>query len=92
MPETIPLPMPDSQQQKGEPDMADVSERFAEHAANQLLQIGNIAQQNFVTVAKVLDYNYLEGKDMVSLAESLGAREVAAKETPGGPAPAGSTK
>lgn len=64
----------------------DVTERFAEQAANTLLQIGNIAQANFVTVGKMLELGYLEGKDMVSLAEALGAREVASKENPGGPA------
>jgi hypothetical protein len=65
--------------------MADVTERFAEQAANTLLQIGNVAQANFVTMNKVLDYDYLEGKNMVSLTEALGAREVASKEVPAGP-------
>ncbi|MHC4180495.1 MAG: hypothetical protein ACYSWU_23580 [Planctomycetota bacterium] len=70
----------------GESSMAnDCTERFAEQAANTLLQIGNIAQSNLVTVNKVVDYDYLEGKHMVSLAEALGAREVASKESPGGP-------
>ena len=65
--------------------MADTSANFAEHAANQLLQIGNVAQQGFVTVQKAFDYDYLEGKQMVSLAEALGAREVGSEKSPGGP-------
>ncbi|MFH1184691.1 MAG: hypothetical protein V1755_06585 [Chloroflexota bacterium] len=65
--------------------MADVTDKFAEHSANALLQIGNVAQANFVTLAKVLDYDYLEGKNMVSLTEALGAREVQAETSPGGP-------
>ncbi len=65
--------------------MADVTERFAEQAANTLLQIGNVAQANFVTVNKILDLDFIEGKNMVSLTEALGAREVGSKEVPAGP-------
>jgi len=65
--------------------MADTSPQFSEQAANTLLQIGNVAQANFVTMNKVLDYDYLEGKNMVSLTEALGAREVASKTVPAGP-------
>ena len=65
--------------------MADVTPLFAEQAANTLLQIGNVAQAGFVTVNKVIDYDYLEGKNMVSLSEALGAREVGSKTVPAGP-------
>jgi len=65
--------------------MADTSPQFSEQAANTLLQIGNVAQANFVTMNKVLDYDYLEGKNMVSLTEALGAREVGSKIVPAGP-------
>ena len=65
--------------------MADCSVAFSEQAANTLLQIGNIAQTNFVTMQKVVDYDYLEGKNMVSLTEAMGAREVASENNPGGP-------
>lgn len=54
----------------------------------QLTQTGVIAQNNFVTVQKVVDYDYLENKRMVTLDEAVGIREVAAKTTPGGPSPA----
>ena len=80
--------MPDAEisvSTEGVSTMADVTERFAEQAANTLLQIGNVAQANFVTVNKVLDLDYLEGKNMVSLTEALGAREVGSKTVPAGP-------
>tara|TARA_B100000809_G_scaffold90346_2_gene88866 strand:+ start:999 stop:1289 length:291 start_codon:yes stop_codon:yes gene_type:complete len=53
-----------------------------------LAQTGTIAQNNFVTVSKAQDYDFLEGKRLVSLEESLGAREVMSKTTPAGPSPA----
>jgi len=80
MPDPITIPIP-----SGEETMADVTERFAEQAVNTLLQIGNVAQANFVTMAKIVDYDYLEGKNMISLTEALGAREVGSKEVPAGP-------
>ena len=51
----------------------------------QLTQSGIIAQNNFITVQKIADYDYLENKRMVTLDEALGAREVGARQTPGGP-------
>lgn len=51
-----------------------------------LAQSGNIAQNNFITVQKVVDYDYLENKRMVTLDEAVGIREVASKKVPAGPA------
>ena len=51
----------------------------------QLTQSGVIAQNNFITVQKVVDYDYLENKRMVTLDEAIGAREVAGQFSPGGP-------
>ena len=51
----------------------------------QLGQVGVVAQANFVTVAKASDYDFLITKNQVTLAQSLGAREVAAEVSPGGP-------
>ena len=50
----------------------------------------NISSQhdNFVTVQKVVDYDYLENKRMVTLDEAVGIREVQSKVNPGGPAAA----
>jgi hypothetical protein len=50
-----------------------------------------IAQNNFVTTAKAQDFDYLEGKRIVSLPQALGAREVGATQTPGGPTPRSAT-
>lgn len=51
----------------------------------QLGQSGVIAQNNFITVQKASDYDYLVTKNQVTLAQALGAREVAAEVSPGGP-------
>lgn len=51
----------------------------------QLTQSGVIAQNNFITVQKVVDYDYLENKRMVTLDEAIGVREVSATTSPGGP-------
>lgn len=71
---------------------------FADGTANQGLatelvgqsmgQISNtnvVAQNNFVTVNKAIDYDYLEGKRIVTLEEAAGVREVASKKVPSGP-------
>jgi hypothetical protein len=50
-----------------------------------LAQSGNIAQNNFITVQKVIDYDYLENKRMVTLDEAVGIREVQSEYNPGGP-------
>ena len=51
----------------------------------QLTQSGVIAQNNFITVQKVVDYDYLENKRMVTIDEAVGVREVQAQNSPGGP-------
>ncbi len=73
---------------KGEKEMAavDLSENVANHMLTQLMQTGTVAQNNFVTVQKVVDYDYLENKRMVTLDEAVGIREVQSKVNPGGPA------
>lgn len=63
----------------------DLPEGILGQMTTQLMQSGNIAQNNFITVQKVIDYDYLQGVKMVSLAEALGAREVASEKNPGGP-------
>lgn len=71
---------------------------FADGTANQGLaaelvgqsmgQLSNtnvVSQNNFVTVNKALDYDYMEGKRIVTLEEAVGVREVASKKVPAGP-------
>ena len=52
---------------------------------HQLAQSGVIAQNNFITVQKAQDYDYLEGKRIVSLEEAIGVREVTSQKSPAGP-------
>jgi len=42
-------------------------------------------QNDVVTVSKAADYAYLQDKDLVSLAEAVGVREVASRVNPAGP-------
>ena len=63
----------------------DAFDALHQQNMSQLGQIGIVAQQGFTTVAKAADYSYLQGKDMVSLTEAMGAREVASEKNPGGP-------
>ena len=51
----------------------------------QLSNSGVVAQNNFITVNKALDYDFVEGKRMVGLTEAVGVREVASKSVPAGP-------
>lgn len=82
----ISIPVPG----EGENEMAMSDQAASLHEQNlaQLGQIGVIAQQNLVTIGKAQDYSFQQGKDMVSLTEALGAREIGARVSPGGPAPA----
>lgn len=52
----------------------------------QLAQSGNVAQNNFITVTKALDYDFMENKRIVTLDEAVGVREVSSQVTPAGPA------
>lgn len=45
-------------------------------------------QNDTVTVSKAADYAYLQDKDLVSLTEAVGVREVASRVNPAGPVPA----
>ena len=51
----------------------------------QLSGTATVAQNNMVTVNKSLDYDFIEGKRIVGLAEAVGVREVASKSVPAGP-------
>lgn len=51
-------------------------EQMHEQAMAQLAQTGVVAQNNFTTVQKVVDFDYLENKRMVTLDEAIGVREV----------------
>lgn len=74
----------DAQTSKGETMTQD---QVANQLTSQLMQSGNVAQNNFITVAKAQDYDYLEGKRIVTLDEAVGIREVQSAANPGGPVP-----
>lgn len=63
-------------------------DQCATQLTTQLMQSGVVAQNNFITVVKAQDYDYLENKRMVTLDEAVGIREVQSKVNPGGPSPA----
>lgn len=67
------------------PDGTDKYHALMEQNMAQLGQSGAIAQNNFITVQKAQDYDYLEGKRMVTLEEAIGVREVSSKTVPAGP-------
>ena len=80
-----PLDIPVPGEGDEEMPVGDVSENFGSLLQHQLAQSGNVAQNNFITVQKAFDYDFLEGKRIVDLTEALGAREVASKYVPAGP-------
>lgn len=82
--DTLDIPVPNEDGGKESVEV-DVTVNFGTHAMNQLLQSGNVAQNNFITVAKAQDYDYLEGKRVMDLVEAVGAREVQSEYNPGGP-------
>lgn len=57
-------------------------------ASANLAGVSRVAHNHFITVDKMLSNDYMEGHRNISLSSALGVREVQAKVTPGGPAPA----
>lgn len=57
----------------------------SEIAVEQIAQSGAIAQNNFITVQKALDYDFMENRRIITLDEAVGVREVASKSVPAGP-------
>ncbi len=50
--------------------------------------IGAMYMGDLKTISKAQDYSFQQGKDLISLTEAVGVREVASQVSPGGPAPA----
>lgn len=70
---------------KGGRKMPGALDMLHEQNMAQLGQSGVVAQNNFITIQKAADYDFLVSKNQVTLANALGAREVAAEVSPGGP-------
>lgn len=45
-------------------------------------------QSDATTISKAADYDFLQSKNLVSLSQAVGVREVASRVTPAGPVPA----
>ena len=76
---------------KGEVPMAESTAQFGSlHDQNMAAMGQSMAQfqADRVTVSKAADYAYLQDKDLVSLAEAVGVREVSSRVNPAGPTPA----
>jgi hypothetical protein len=85
MPDVLTIPVPQGQ---GDDEMTEATAQFAALHDQNMAGMGTAMtrfQGDQVTVSKAADYSYLQGKDMVSLAEAMGAREVASEKNPGGP-------
>lgn len=67
-------------------DPVDLSPNVSNIMLTRTLQVGGLVEANSAEVNKLLTFDHLENKRMVSLQSALGAREVQSKETPGGPA------
>lgn len=86
----VPVPV-DGDINAEEPTMAEptanqsLAGELIGQSMGQLSGTGVVAQNNFVTVNKALDYDFMEGKRVVDLVEALGAREVGSKSVPAGP-------
>lgn len=71
--------------------MAEPTAQFAALHDQNMAAMGQTLTQfmrDAATVSKAADYAYLQDKDLVSLAEAVGVREVASRVNPAGPTPA----
>jgi hypothetical protein len=77
--------MPDLYDGNGETGGESMDECICKLLTGRLGDSGQIAQNNFITLQKVVDYDYLENKRIVTLDEAIGVREVSSKVVPAGP-------
>ena len=78
---------------QGEEEMAEPTAQFGSLHDQNMAGMGQALtrfQNDTVTVSKASDYAYLQDKDLVSLAEAVGVREVASRSNPAGPSRDGS--
>jgi hypothetical protein len=88
--DTLDIPVPG--ESEGEEMAAeDPTSQFAALHDQNMAAMGQAItrfQSDVVTVSKAADYAYLQDKDLVSLSEAVGVREVASRVNPAGPVPA----
>lgn len=90
MPTPLQIPVP-GDVPEGDVSMAEPTAQFgALHDQNMAAMGQSMAQfmRDATTVSKAADYAYLQDKDLVSLAEAVGVREVSSRVNPAGPVPA----
>ena len=71
--------------------MADPTAQFGALHDQNMAAMGQAItrfQNDTATVSKAADYSYLQAKDLVSLTEAVGVREVSSRVNPAGPIPA----
>lgn len=89
-PDTLVLPQP-GEGGEGEDSMAaDPTAQFGSLHDQNMAAMGQAIvrfQNDATTVSKAADYSYLQDKDLVSLAEAVGVREVSSRVNPAGPVP-----
>jgi len=92
-PDTLVLPLPDGEGEtptEGVEEMAEPTAQFGSLHDQNMAGMGQALtrfQNDAVTVSKAADYAYLQDKDLVSLSEAVGVREVASRVNPAGPVP-----
>ena len=75
----------------GDDSMAEPTAQFGSLHDQNMAAMGQaiaMFQNDAVKVSKAADYGYLQDKDLVSLTEAVGVREVASRVNPAGPTPA----
>ena len=70
------------------PESIDLSPNVTNVMLTRSIQAGQMVEADLIEVRKLLTYDHLENKRMVSMQQALGVREVQAKVTPGGPSQA----
>ena len=77
----IPIPGPSTPEEESDMAFMDgtanqgLAAELIGQSMGQLSNSGVVAQNNFITVNKALDYDFVEGKRMVGLTEAVGVRE-----------------
>ncbi len=90
MPDPLHVPVP-GEEPEGVVFMAESTAQFASLHDQNMAGMGQALtrfQNDVVTVSKAADYAHLQDKDLVSLTEAVGVREVASRVNPSGPVPA----
>lgn len=85
--DTIVIPVEGS----GVNDMPEATAQFSALHDQNMIAMGESQaqfQSDRVTVSKAADYDYLQAKNLVSLSQAVGVREVTSRVNPGGPVPA----